>query len=62
MRFLFGFFTVAALVGSTLTMAAPRTNIDLMNALVTGGRRQYQDIMVYNDLHNMVRTGEPTNG
>jgi len=59
MRFLFGFFTVAALVGSTLTMAAPRTNIDLMNALVTGGRRQYQDIMVYNDLHNMVRTGEP---
>lgn len=59
MRFLFGFFTVAALVGSTLTMAAPLTNIELMNTLVTGGRRQYQDIMVYNDLHNMVRTGEP---
>ena len=59
MRFLFGFFTIATLIGSSVIMAAaPRTNIELMNALVTGGRRQYQDIMVYNDLHQMVTTGE----
>lgn len=59
MRFLFGFFTVAAALIGSVSMAAPRTNVDLMNALVTGGRRQYQDIMVYNDLHKMVTTGDP---
>ena len=58
MRFLLGLFTLAAFVG-TVTLAAPHTNIELMNALVNGGRRQYQDIMVYNDLHSMVSAGDP---
>lgn len=58
MRFLLGLFTLAAFA-STATLAVPRTNIDLMKALVNGGRRQYQDIMVYNDLHSMVSADEP---
>jgi hypothetical protein len=58
MRFLLGLFTLAAFMG-TVAAAPSRTNAELMHALVTGGRRQYQDIMLYNDLHGMVAAGDP---
>ena len=62
MRFFLGLFALATFMSTSFmgtftdatTNVGQRTNVELMAALVDGGRRQYQDIMLYNDLHRMV--------
>ena len=67
MRFFLGLFALATFMSTSFmgaftdatTNMGQCTNTELMAALVSGGRRQYQDIMLYNDLHGMVDSGAP---